>query len=211
MVSHPVPRLSPVPLTPGEEHIPQFSIPRGGQRGGGTVPRGSVERDGRRARGASSTLAQHQSEAWQPWRAICRKTGRPRPKIGILAGCTSRAQLSPRSQTHRPGTWLYPSLAVPDWVTPGRFWGALCTPTGSQAPRRMPRCGAVPKRCRNTWAPGFYSGELFIPPSIAAALRGERYGAAPPPMEKIKQIQKNAALPASIHPSCTTILCDLGF
>lgn len=108
-INHPIPRLSllsPITLTLGEEQLLQFSISPGWAAGSqhparGCWVTGSREQDGRRAQGASPTLVQPQSKAWQPRRRICRKTGQPRTKMGISAGCTSRAQPSSRPR----GPW----------------------------------------------------------------------------------------------------------
>lgn len=78
--------------------------------------------------------------------------------MGISGGCTSCAQLSPQPQG--PTTpyalpfALSPSLGC-SWAVPGCSVCADGVPGSTAIEHRMPRCGAVPQRCRNTRAPGF--------------------------------------------------------
>lgn len=145
-INHPIPRLSllsPITLTLGEEQFLQFSISPGWAAGsqhparGCWVP-GSREQDGQRAQGASPTLVQPQSKAWQPRRGICRKTGQPKTKMGISAGCTSRAQ--PSSRPRGPWHVALPFAHSPGsgccWAVSGCSVHADGVPGEPQAPQR---------------------------------------------------------------------------
>lgn len=160
--------LSPITLTVGEEQLLQFSLSLGWAVGWqhparGCWVTGSMEWDGRRAQGASSTLVQHQSKAWQPRRGICRKIWAAEDKNGhfcrLHLPCPAKP---PATRTHRPAC----GSTLRSQSQPGFLLGCfrvLCVhrrgprgaPGSAAIERRMPRCGSVPERCCNTWAPGF--------------------------------------------------------